>query len=141
MPMGGLSLLFKDDQEQKNINSDDSKIMPTGGLSSLFDDQEQKNINSDDSKITELVVKFEPIKKTGINNSNNNCDKNKFKMPLHFPRYTKEDYEKMSEDEIDRILQDYGLFVNNGDLGYKKQFAIGAFVWPSSTSPAESVGC
>ncbi|CAH8390801.1 unnamed protein product [Eruca vesicaria subsp. sativa] len=52
-----------------------------------------------------------------------------FQMPLHYPRFTKEDYEVMSEEELDRLLKLYGLTTDHGDLSCKKQFAMGAFLW------------
>ncbi|XP_010543920.1 PREDICTED: uncharacterized protein LOC104816690 [Tarenaya hassleriana] len=51
-----------------------------------------------------------------------------FQMPVHYPRYKREEYEKMSEEEIDRLLGMYGLTVS-GDLDFKRGFAIGAFIW------------
>ncbi|KAD6453562.1 hypothetical protein E3N88_08267 [Mikania micrantha] len=32
-----------------------------------------------------------------------------FQMPLHYPRYKKEDYEKMPEWKLDCLLKEYGL--------------------------------
>ncbi|KAL4397456.1 hypothetical protein AHAS_Ahas01G0193700 [Arachis hypogaea] len=32
-----------------------------------------------------------------------------FQMPLHYPRYTKGDYEIMEEWKVDLLLQQYGL--------------------------------
>eukprot|EP01018_Ginkgo_biloba_P004351 Gb_24388 [translate_table: standard] len=52
-----------------------------------------------------------------------------FQMPLHYPRYTKSDYEVMSESKLDRLLQEYGLPVM-GDLSQKRKYAMGAFLWP-----------
>lgn len=52
-----------------------------------------------------------------------------FQMPLHYPRYTKKDYQNMSEQMIDRLLTEYGL-PSFGDLSYKREFAMGAFLWP-----------
>ncbi|KAK6929404.1 hypothetical protein RJ641_005609 [Dillenia turbinata] len=52
-----------------------------------------------------------------------------FQMPLHYPRYTKEDYQGMPENILDRLLAEYGLPAD-GDLAYKRNFAIGAFLWP-----------
>ncbi|KAL5733157.1 hypothetical protein ACOSP7_032501 [Xanthoceras sorbifolium] len=52
-----------------------------------------------------------------------------FKMPLHYPRYTKKDYQDMPEWKLDRLLSEYGLCAS-GDLAYKRQFAMGAFLWP-----------
>ncbi|KAJ7946426.1 Cytoplasmic tRNA 2-thiolation protein 1 [Quillaja saponaria] len=52
-----------------------------------------------------------------------------FQMPLHYPRYTKADYDKMEEWKVDRLLKEYGLNFK-GTLQEKRAFAIGAFLWP-----------
>ncbi|KAK9145344.1 hypothetical protein Sjap_005247 [Stephania japonica] len=52
-----------------------------------------------------------------------------FEMPLHYPRYTKEDYENMPEWKLNCLLAQYGLPVT-GDLQHKRKFAMGAFLWP-----------
>ncbi|KAL3333619.1 hypothetical protein AABB24_033618 [Solanum stoloniferum] len=52
-----------------------------------------------------------------------------FQMPLHYPRYTKHDYDKMEEWKIDALLREYGLNFQ-GTVDEKRRFAIGAFVWP-----------
>mgnify|MGYP007117644033 CR=1 FL=1 len=56
-----------------------------------------------------------------------------FQMPTHYPRYTMADYESMSESSLDRLLDEYGLFLNNpsASLADKRAFAIGAFLWKS----------
>ncbi|KAE8683856.1 nucleotide-sugar transporter family protein [Hibiscus syriacus] len=53
-----------------------------------------------------------------------------FKMPLHYPRYNKSDYENMPECQLDCLLHQYGLSVN-GDVKQKRKYAMGAFLWPS----------
>uniref|UniRef100_A0A3Q7HIQ9 DUF7722 domain-containing protein n=2 Tax=Solanum lycopersicum TaxID=4081 RepID=A0A3Q7HIQ9_SOLLC len=53
-----------------------------------------------------------------------------FQMPLHYPRYTKHDYEKMEEWKIDALLREYGLDFQ-GSVDEKRRFAIGAFLWPN----------
>lgn len=55
-----------------------------------------------------------------------------FQMPLHYPRYTEADYETMPEWKVDCLLREYGLPVM-GDLAEKRKFAMGAFLWPSSS--------
>ncbi|CAA7027717.1 unnamed protein product [Microthlaspi erraticum] len=62
-----------------------------------------------------------------------------FQMPLHYPNFRKEDYEVMSEEELDRLLKLYGLPTELGDLFCKQQFAIGAFLWEKGldSSPAK----
>lgn len=52
-----------------------------------------------------------------------------FQMPLHYPRYTRKDYQDMPEWKLDQLLTDYGLSTQ-GDLAYKRDFAMGAFLWP-----------
>ena len=52
-----------------------------------------------------------------------------FRMPLHYPRYKKADYEAMPEWRVDCLLREYGLPVA-GDLREKREFAMGAFLWP-----------
>ncbi|OVA11016.1 hypothetical protein BVC80_1745g34 [Macleaya cordata] len=51
-----------------------------------------------------------------------------FQMPLHYPRYTKANYETMPEWRIDLLLREYGLPVM-GDIDQKRKFAMGAFLW------------
>ncbi|KAL3829729.1 hypothetical protein ACJIZ3_018531 [Penstemon smallii] len=51
-----------------------------------------------------------------------------FQMPLHYPRYTKAEYEGMAEWKLDCLLAEYGLYVN-GDVNHKRKFAMGAFLW------------
>uniref|UniRef100_A0A7C8YJ64 DUF7722 domain-containing protein n=1 Tax=Opuntia streptacantha TaxID=393608 RepID=A0A7C8YJ64_OPUST len=57
------------------------------------------------------------------------CD---FEMPLHYPRYTKEDYAKMEEWKVDLLLSQYGLHhvIKGTSLDDKRKFAMGAFLWP-----------
>lgn len=58
-----------------------------------------------------------------------------FQMPLHYPRYSKKDYEDMPEWKLDRLLADYGL-PTSGDLPFKRRFAMGAFLWPEFHHPS-----
>ncbi|KAL6530879.1 hypothetical protein OROGR_014739 [Orobanche gracilis] len=51
-----------------------------------------------------------------------------FRMPLHYPRYKKSDYEKMPEWQVDCLLREYGLPVA-GNVHDKRRFAMGAFLW------------
>ncbi|KAF8413286.1 hypothetical protein HHK36_001262 [Tetracentron sinense] len=51
-----------------------------------------------------------------------------FQMPLHYPRYTKADYQSMPEWKLDCLLREYGLPIL-GDLHHKRNFAMGAFLW------------
>ncbi|KAK9275851.1 hypothetical protein L1049_023124 [Liquidambar formosana] len=52
-----------------------------------------------------------------------------FRMPLHYPRYTKSDYETMPEWKLDLLLAEYGLPIT-GNVDQKRKFAMGAFLWP-----------
>ncbi|TKY72256.1 hypothetical protein E2542_SST00995 [Spatholobus suberectus] len=52
-----------------------------------------------------------------------------FQMPLHYPRYTKQDYESMEEWKVNLLLRQYGLSFE-GTLDEKRAFATGAFLWP-----------
>ncbi|CAL0307624.1 unnamed protein product [Lupinus luteus] len=56
-----------------------------------------------------------------------------FQMPLHYPRYNKKDYQDMPEWKLDRLLKEYGL-PTHGDLAYKREFAMGAFLWPTHSN-------
>jgi hypothetical protein len=51
-----------------------------------------------------------------------------FQMPLHYPRYTREEYKNMPEWKLDCLLIQYGLPIN-GNIEEKRHFAIGAFCW------------
>lgn len=51
-----------------------------------------------------------------------------FRMPLHYPSYTRADYEGMPEWKVDLLLAEYGLPVM-GSLEEKRKFAMGAFLW------------
>ncbi|XVE80527.1 hypothetical protein DITRI_Ditri14bG0147100 [Diplodiscus trichospermus] len=53
-----------------------------------------------------------------------------FQMPIHYPRYTKADYEKMEEWKVDMLLKEYGFSSNGSTVDEKRAFAIGAFLWP-----------
>ncbi|KAB1219562.1 hypothetical protein CJ030_MR3G012358 [Morella rubra] len=57
------------------------------------------------------------------------CCGHYFQMPLHYPRYTKADYETMPEWRLDCLLKEYGLPVT-GNAEAKRKFAMGAFLWP-----------
>ncbi|GLJ51048.1 hypothetical protein SUGI_1086810 [Cryptomeria japonica] len=52
-----------------------------------------------------------------------------FRVPLHYPNYSKADYESMEEWRLDFLFHYYGLDVT-GDVEYKRNYAIGAFLWP-----------
>ncbi|CAN0890820.1 hypothetical protein LINGRAHAP2_LOCUS16642 [Linum grandiflorum] len=50
-------------------------------------------------------------------------------MPVHYPRYSKKDYEAMEEWRLDLLFLQYGLCFQ-GSLAEKRAYAIGAFLWP-----------
>lgn len=52
-----------------------------------------------------------------------------FQMPLHYPRFTRADYESMPEWKLECVLKEYGLPVT-GNVEQKRKFAMGAFLWP-----------
>lgn len=54
---------------------------------------------------------------------------NGFQLPLHYPRYTKQDYDKMEDFKLDMLLKEYGLSCK-GSLEEKRAYAVGAFLWP-----------
>uniref|UniRef100_A0A0E0CIP9 DUF7722 domain-containing protein n=1 Tax=Oryza meridionalis TaxID=40149 RepID=A0A0E0CIP9_9ORYZ len=58
------------------------------------------------------------------------CGGSSFRMPVHYPRYKKAEYEAMPEWRVDCLLREYGLPVD-GDLDAKRRFAMGAFLWPA----------
>ncbi|ESQ46764.1 hypothetical protein EUTSA_v10028146mg [Eutrema salsugineum] len=68
--------------------------------------------------------------KTKIGDNTSQNGSSCFKIPLHYPKYTKSDYEKMPEWQLDQLLREYGLPII-GDSYEKRKFAIGAFLWPS----------
>ncbi|MCO5552467.1 hypothetical protein L7F22_005979 [Adiantum nelumboides] len=51
-----------------------------------------------------------------------------FQMPLHYPRYTRSDYQAMEEWRLDRLLEEYGLPIPP-TLDAKRELAIGTFLW------------
>ncbi|KAL1535599.1 hypothetical protein AAHA92_28360 [Salvia divinorum] len=58
-------------------------------------------------------------------------ESSEFKMPVHYPRYSKLEYQDMPEWMVDRLLAEYGLPAH-GDLPQKRHFAMGAFLWPDA---------
>ncbi|KAL5718877.1 hypothetical protein ACHQM5_011734 [Ranunculus cassubicifolius] len=52
-----------------------------------------------------------------------------FEMPLHYPRYTRADYESMPEWKLDCLLAAYGMRATGENLEQKRKFAMGAFLW------------
>ncbi|KAK1420223.1 hypothetical protein QVD17_21645 [Tagetes erecta] len=64
-----------------------------------------------------------------VPNANGHQPKDRrFEMPLHYPRYTREEYETMPEWKLDCLLSSYGLPIT-GDVNQKRKFAMGAFLW------------
>uniref|UniRef100_A0A2N9FBF0 DUF7722 domain-containing protein n=1 Tax=Fagus sylvatica TaxID=28930 RepID=A0A2N9FBF0_FAGSY len=86
----------------------------------------------DNGRMQESVKMLKSSKEEGISEIRVSKEAyvNGFQVPLHYPRYTKEDYEKMEGWKLDMILKEYGLSVK-GTLDEKRSFAIGAFIWPN----------
>ncbi|CAN7114656.1 unnamed protein product [Brassica rapa subsp. narinosa] len=109
-------------------------------LTLIFRDRLQTT-NQSSNKNSDAVVK-KPLAPSSSNERETRgaASWSSFQMPVHYPSFTKEEYEAMSEEEVDRLLNLYGLQPTNlGDLSSKKQFAIGAFLWEKGidSSPAE----
>lgn len=64
----------------------------------------------------------------GLQQAKERCGGGYFQMPLHYPRYTRSEYETMPEWKLDCLLTQYGLPVS-GDVNHKRKFAMGAFLW------------
>ncbi|CAG7879741.1 unnamed protein product [Brassica rapa] len=110
-------------------------------LTLIFRDK-LKTTNQSSNKKSDAVVKKQPLAPSSSNDRETRgaASWSSFQMPVHYPSFTKEEYEAMSEEEVDRLLNLYGLQPTNlGDLSSKKQFAIGAFLWEKGidSSPAE----
>ncbi|XP_050370632.1 uncharacterized protein LOC126788664 [Argentina anserina] len=87
-------------------------------------DSNTKTENGEHVKVSKIGVR-------GLSSSSHSAPAAGFQMPLHYPRYTKADYEKMEEWRLDLLLKQYGLLaVINGTLEEKRAYAIGAFLWP-----------
>nr|GMC65904.1 uncharacterized protein LOC104244657 [Ipomoea batatas]GMD61911.1 uncharacterized protein LOC104244657 [Ipomoea batatas]GME02977.1 uncharacterized protein LOC104244657 [Ipomoea batatas] len=65
-------------------------------------------------------------------NGRERCGHAGFQMPLHYPRYTRSEYETMPEWKLDCLLTEYGLPIQ-GDVNHKRKFAMGAFLWSFSS--------
>ncbi|XP_010441349.1 PREDICTED: uncharacterized protein LOC104724547 [Camelina sativa] len=78
--------------------------------------------NSEDQRIKTKIINHDK--------SHQNQSSTSFQIPLHYPKYTKTDYEKMPEWQLDQLLREYGLPII-GDSYEKRKFAIGAFLWSS----------
>ncbi|CAH8260104.1 unnamed protein product [Arabidopsis lyrata] len=102
-------------------------------LSIIFRDELQ-HLNKDSVENLDVVGK-KPFNSSSDNERDQfsglfaSCSSSSFQMPLQYPNYTKEQYEIMSEEELDQLLKLYGLPVDIGDLSYKKEFVVGAFLW------------
>ncbi|XP_027338233.1 uncharacterized protein LOC113852192 [Abrus precatorius] len=69
------------------------------------------------------------LKGSSSNEVANEYPSSGFQMPLHYPRYTKPDYESMEEWKVNLLLMQYGLSFK-GTLDEKRAFAMGTFLWP-----------
>ncbi|CAF1698918.1 unnamed protein product [Brassica oleracea var. botrytis] len=52
-----------------------------------------------------------------------------FQVPLHYPKYSKSDYEAMDDLSLDLLLKQYGISFE-GSLEDKRVFAMESFLWP-----------
>ncbi|KAL1222149.1 hypothetical protein V5N11_034713 [Cardamine amara subsp. amara] len=110
-------------------------------LSIMFRDKPQK-LHKDSVENPDVVEK-KPFDSSSDNERDQltstfaSWSSSSFQMPLKYPNYTKEEYEIMSEEELDRLLKLYGLPTNLGDLSCKKDFAVGAFLWEKGSSLVE----
>lgn len=95
----------------------DNGSMQCNHISASSDEGQTQSKDSKEEGIAQIIVSKED-------------SANGFEMPLHYPRYTKEDYEKMENWKLDMVLKEYGLTVK-GALDAKRSFAIGTFVWPN----------
>ncbi|EEF39496.1 uncharacterized protein LOC8282528 [Ricinus communis] len=80
-------------------------------------EQHANGVMKSGKPIAEMEVKMETYPSGG------------FQLPLHYPRYTKTDYQKMEEWRVDMLLREYGLSIK-GTLEEKRAFAMGTFLWP-----------
>lgn len=62
------------------------------------------------------------------NNASKGYCSSEFKLPVHYPRYSKSDYESMEEWRLDVLLQQYGLSFH-GSVEEKRVYAKGTFLW------------
>lgn len=73
---------------------------------------------------------MEPVANFGPNGHQHSRERcGHFQMPLHYPRFTRADYESMPEWKLECVLKEYGLPVT-GNVEQKRKFAMGAFLWP-----------
>lgn len=63
-----------------------------------------------------------------------------FQVPLHYPRYTREDYESMSEELLDRLFEAYGLSAAGQTLEAKRNTAIRTFLWEANKKDDKKEG-
>ncbi|OMO68094.1 hypothetical protein COLO4_29906 [Corchorus olitorius] len=120
--VSGLTLLFLEEkQKQKHMENSDS-ISNHGGDAML-----EKSITMKED------VNEEDIDHVIKNTTNEINDKScSFLMPLHYPLFTKEEYENMPLWRLDQLFAEYRLKIMEGDLDYKRKFAMAAFLWPTS---------
>ncbi|XP_010554905.1 PREDICTED: uncharacterized protein LOC104824496 [Tarenaya hassleriana] len=114
-----LTLLFRDKLQTTEENETQNTVTAEKRSKKKKADSSETAKSGSDSSETDNVFGY--FFSSPISSSS-------FKMPLRYPDYRREDYENMSEEELDRLLDVYGLPVL-GDLSHKKAFAIGAFLW------------
>lgn len=76
----------------------------------------------------ESVARPPPSTADGQNGQHTKERCGNFQMPLHYPRYSRAEYETMPEWKLDCLLKEYGLPIT-GDVEQKRKFAVGAFLW------------
>ncbi|KAJ4833256.1 hypothetical protein Tsubulata_005090, partial [Turnera subulata] len=80
---------------------------------------------------TFLWVKNDENEETTSNSAQskkNSSSRGHFQMPLHYPTYTRKDYETMDKAKLDQLFVAYGLPID-GDLGHKRKSAMSTFLW------------
>ncbi|OAY28374.1 uncharacterized protein LOC110601245 [Manihot esculenta] len=80
-------------------------------------------------QVHECVRSSRDVKEGSVTRTRKQEYPNGFQVPLHYPRYTAADYEKMEEWKLDMLLNEYGLSFE-GRVDEKRAFAMGAFLWP-----------
>lgn len=123
--------------------------MKISGLTFLFlDETQHKGKCGCPRKVQEKIVennknKENPNNSFSVKNSKEDTG-SIFQMPLHYPKYTKKDYEDMPDWKLDQLLVEYG-FSTDGKLANKRKFVMGAFLWPdfnaelNKSSPSHSL--
>ncbi|OMO69581.1 hypothetical protein CCACVL1_19401 [Corchorus capsularis] len=123
--VSGLTLLFLEEKQKHMENSD--TISNGGGALIMLEKsvigtaETKEDVKEENDHVIIRTTKLEMNAKS--------C----FRMPLHYPLFTKEDYDNMPLWRLDQLFAEYGLKnIVGGDLNYKRKFAMAAFLWPRS---------